>query len=70
MTKEVDEPEAITLVREGLISKFPDARPDLIHEIVVDALQEFSDARVRTFVPVLVHRAALDRIRLLLARVE
>jgi hypothetical protein len=47
-----------TLDRRGI---HPDAA--MLRAIVADELSSFSDARVTTFVPVLVERAVLQRLR-------
>lgn len=56
---------AIASMTDELVHRLPNTAPDLVHQVVADALQEFADARVRDFVPLLVARAAADRIRLM-----
>jgi hypothetical protein len=70
MSVDPEDPKVIESMTDGLISRFPAVRPSLIREIVDDALKEFADARIRSFVPVLVNRAAEDRIRLLLVAAD
>jgi hypothetical protein len=67
MNVNAEDPKAIESMIAGLIRRYPGVSPPLIRQIVDDALKEFDDARIRSFVPVLVNRAAEDRIRLLLA---
>ncbi len=62
MDHEVDESQALSLMTERLVDRFPDISPVLIREAVHDAFAEFADARVRAFVPVLANRGAVDRI--------
>ncbi|MEO5853446.1 MAG: hypothetical protein ABIQ15_13130 [Nocardioides sp.] len=64
MTTPTGEATEIALLIDDLVHRLPDASPDLVHQVVVDAFQEFADARVRTFVPLLVARVATDRVRL------
>lgn len=67
MNVDAEDQKALESMTERLINRFPAVSPPVIREIVDDVLKEFDDARIRSFIPVLVNRAAEDRIRLLLA---
>ncbi|WP_433567482.1 three-helix bundle dimerization domain-containing protein [Nocardia sp. CA-151230] len=60
-----DEATQIRFVRDRLTERYPQVSPGIIAEIIGRAQAALSDARVRTFVPLLVERRA--RIELSLA---
>jgi ribosomal protein L12E/L44/L45/RPP1/RPP2 len=62
MSDESSESNAIASVTESLIKRFPEVSADRIRSVVEEVAQEFEDARIRDFVPVLMHHEARDRI--------
>jgi hypothetical protein len=61
--KPANEYEALVHVVGRLAQRFPDADEDAIMVMAAEELQAFSDARLRDFVPVLVERNVLRRLR-------
>jgi hypothetical protein len=54
----------LTHVCEQLAFEFGDQFPeDVIHDCVLETFDEFSQARVQTYVPLLLHRSAQARLR-------
>ena len=62
MSDESSESNAIAAVTDSLIKRFPLVPSDRIRNVVEEVAQEFDDARIRDFVPVLTHHEARDRI--------
>ena len=48
-----------------LSSRFSRLHPDDVRRCVRDSMAQFADARIRTYLAVLVERAATDRLRVL-----
>jgi hypothetical protein len=61
--KPANEYEALVYAVSRLAQRFPDADEDAIMVMAAEELQAFSDARVRDFVPVLVERNVVRRLR-------
>ncbi|MEU6586134.1 three-helix bundle dimerization domain-containing protein [Nocardia sp. NPDC046763] len=53
-----DEATQIRFVRDRLTEHYPQVSPGIIAEIIARAQAALTDARVRTFVPLLVERRA------------
>ena len=60
---ETDEIRQLDDVVTSLHEKFPDVTIDLIRQEVSTAAQGLADARVRSYIPLLVRHQALDRLR-------
>jgi hypothetical protein len=58
-----DELQAVLEVRDRLQDKFSHVRPAEVARTVDEAYHEFDGHPIRDFVPVLVERAAADRLR-------
>jgi hypothetical protein len=57
----MDEAQALENVRQRLVERFPDVHPDVVRTTVADVHRQF-DGRVRSYVPILVERAARARL--------
>ena len=57
------ESRAFDEVIERLVDQFPDVPADSVRAIVNAAWEEFSDSRIRDFVPVLAERNARQQLR-------
>ncbi len=55
--------EALMHVVNRLAARFPRIDEDEIRDLTAGAFQDFDDAHVRDFVPVLVERTVRDRLR-------
>jgi hypothetical protein len=62
------ESEVVALVTARLRVRLPETAPGQIEEEVVAVLGTFADSKVRSFLPILVERQALERLRRLPAR--
>ncbi|WP_400995097.1 three-helix bundle dimerization domain-containing protein [Agromyces sp. GXQ0307] len=62
MTTEADEQQAVEHVVTRLLERFPSLAEDHIHAIVDEEHHRFDGRPVRDFVPVLVERAARQRL--------
>jgi hypothetical protein len=52
-----------------LIARFsPPLRPEAVRRTLAQSVASFHDARVRTYLPVLVERAAVDRLQTIVRR--
>ena len=58
-----DEQVLLLHVREDLIREFPSLPPDVVEAQVSLVEHAFDEARVRSYVPVLVQRGARERLR-------
>ncbi len=58
-----DEAQAVAAVIDRLVKKFPDTHRTQIEEVVSDEYTALSDGPIRDYVPVLIERAAKDRLR-------
>jgi len=58
-----DENRLIEHVREDLVREFTSLPPAVVHEHVARVTKDFTQAPVRSYVPVLVRRGARDRLR-------
>ena len=66
---EPHEPQVASPVEQRLIAEFcPPLRPEEVQRCLADAAVAFQDARVTTYVPILIERAAVERLRLILRR--
>ncbi|WP_203230680.1 three-helix bundle dimerization domain-containing protein [Agromyces humi] len=63
MSTKPDEDRAIDEVVSRLSEKFPALSPEYIKGVVDEELHRFDGGRVRDFVPVLVERAAKQRLK-------
>jgi hypothetical protein len=63
MSQKPDEDRAIDEVVSRLSEKFPSLTPEHVEEVVEEELHRFDGGRVRDFVPVLVERAAKQRLK-------
>ena len=50
-------------VTRRLLARFPDARPEVVDALVNDLHHEFDGDPIRDFIPVLVERQAVERLR-------
>ena len=57
------EVHAIAHVSQRLRARFPDIRAEAIDRMVMDAVHEFDGRPIRDFVPILVERNVVDRVR-------
>jgi hypothetical protein len=48
-----------------LVSRFGQLHPDQVRRCLLESVAEFDDARVRTYLVVLIERAATERLRVL-----
>ena len=62
MTTEPDEQQAMEHVAARLMAQYPDATRERVDEVVDEEHQRYDGRPVRDFVPVLVERAAKDRL--------
>ncbi len=62
-----DETKQLDAVVIDLIERFPSVDEALIRHEVQDIADGLADARVRTFIPLLVDHAARDRLRVVAA---
>jgi hypothetical protein len=62
MTTEADEQQAVEHVVARLLERFPSLTEDHVHAIVDEEHHRFDGRPVRSFVPVLVERAAKKRL--------
>lgn len=60
----VDEAQALEHVRETLASRFPTVDPMTVKSVVIEVHASL-DGPVRDYVPLLVERASMDRLRAL-----
>ncbi|WP_205750249.1 three-helix bundle dimerization domain-containing protein [Cryobacterium sp. SO1] len=60
---ELDETQAIDQVIDRLAQRFPSLERDHIASVVQDEHEQLEDGRVRDFVPVLVEKAAKNRLK-------
>ncbi|MGZ6826840.1 MAG: three-helix bundle dimerization domain-containing protein [Mycobacteriales bacterium] len=58
-----DETRQIAHVKDDLIREFAALGPAVVDEQVAQAVRGFTQAPVRSFIPVLVRREARDRLR-------
>ncbi len=64
MAQIADEKVQLAQVESALVTKYGDhIPPELISAYVREGLAEFADARIRTFLPVLLHKRMTDRLR-------
>ena len=56
------EEDAIRAVATRLTRRFPELRPDEVHQAVYGKYHQFDDSPVRDFVPLLVEQAARRRL--------
>lgn len=64
MPLSLDEAAQVRLVEQALLRKFEDRVPAPVISYEVDAgMREFSGARIRTYVPILLHKLVVDRLR-------
>ena len=64
MVDEITDDMIITEVVARLTLAFPDVDATLLTGMVADSVRAFTDARVRSFVPVLVERQVTTALRL------
>ena len=57
------EVHAIAHVAQRLRARFPDIRAEAIDRMVMDAAHEFDGRPIRDFVPILVERNVIERVR-------
>lgn len=55
--------QVVAQVSERLRARLPHLRPEVIDQVVAEALHEFDGRPVRDFIPILVERDVLDRFR-------
>jgi hypothetical protein len=65
MSVKVDEQGQLRRLEADLQSRYHDLPPELVSEQVRAGLAEFADARIRSYVPVLLGRRAAERLRTL-----
>lgn len=65
MSVTVDEQGQLRRLEADLQTRYQHLPPDLVAEQVRAGLAEFADARIRSYVPVLLGRRAADRLRTL-----
>jgi hypothetical protein len=56
----------VNKLTDDLIREFePAVLRDTIHQVVTDTVDSLADARIKSYVPILVRRIARDRLRIL-----
>jgi hypothetical protein len=55
----------LSYLETRLVSRFDQLHPDQVRRCLLESVAEFGDARVRTYLVVLIERAATDRLRVL-----
>ena len=66
---EPHEPQVASPLEARLIAEFsPPLRPDEVQRCVAEAAVGFQDARVTTYLPILIERAAVERLRVIARR--
>ena len=66
---EPHEPHAASPLEERLIAEFsPPLRPEEVQRCLAEAAVGFQDARVTTYLPILIERAAVNRLRTIVRR--
>jgi hypothetical protein len=67
-TDEIYGSGALTDLETRLIDRFsPPLRPEQVQRCLFDAIASFATARIQAFLPVLIERAATDRLRMAVA---
>ena len=54
---------ALDHVRQRLVARFPGVAPDLVDLAVETVSSTFTKARIRDFIPILVEREAIERLK-------
>jgi hypothetical protein len=62
---ETDERKALTHLVERLTERFPEVPGHVVEDVVAGEYQDYADAPIRDFVPVLVEHSAVEKLWLL-----